>query len=130
MTTQTRKITHVFALLLLGICLAPIPAVASTQHASVDGALGKLEVREVVVANIGDVRDCYDAELVEDESVEGRAVVSFVIQPDGTVSEADVSESTMPERFDACLAAAVEGWSFPTSDASTNVTYPFNMHPG
>jgi outer membrane biosynthesis protein TonB len=56
--------------------------------------------------------------------------VSFVVQPDGAAIEVAVPESTMPARFDACLAAAVEGWSFPAADAETHVTYPFELSPG
>jgi TonB family protein len=97
---------------------------------SVEGGLDKTAVREVVRANIDDVRECYNAELGRDETVEGRVVVSFVVQPDGKVTNARVSESTMPKQFDACLAAAVAGWAFPTARESTSVTYPFEMSPG
>jgi hypothetical protein len=38
-----------------------------------------------------------------------------------------ISESTMPERFDACLSGAVERWRFPSTDARTSVRYPFSM---
>ena len=81
-------------------------------------------------ARIHEVRECYNAELLEDETVAGRSVVSFVVQPDGSVREVGVPESTMPERFDACMVTAVEGWSFPASDGKTRVVYPFEMSPG
>ena len=97
---------------------------------TVEGGLDKLAIREVVRANIGDVRECYNAELVEDETAAGRVVVSFVIQPDGKVTKTDVPESTMSERFDACVSTAVTGWSFPTAGTSTSVVYPFEMSPG
>jgi TonB family protein len=102
----------------------------TVQPASVEGALDKPAVREVVKAHIDQVRECYNAELVEDETVAGRVMVTFVVQPDGAASEVGVSESTMPERFDACMIKAVEAWSFPSSDAETRVTYPFDLSPG
>lgn len=118
---------------LLGACVASAEAStapAKTEKASVDGGLDKPAVREVVKAHIEEVRGCYNAELVEDEKVEGRSVVSFVIRPDGSASEVGIAESTMPTRFDECMTAAVERWSFPTSDAETSVVYPFELSPG
>lgn len=94
------------------------------------GGLDKAAVREVVRANIDDVRDCYNVELLEDETVGGRVSLSFVTNPDGTTSKIAVTESTLPERFDACLANVAASWSFPTSDASTSVVYPFELSPG
>lgn len=117
---------------LLAACVVPEASAApsTVKPATVEGALDKPAVREVVRAHIDEVRECYNAELVEDETVAGRSVIAFVIQPDGSVSETSVRESTMPERFDACMVAAVEGWSFPTADAETRVSYPFEMSPG
>jgi TonB family protein len=105
-------------------------APASVQQSSVEGALDKPAVREVVKAHIDEVRECYNAELIENETVAGRVVISFIVQPDGSASEVGIPESTMPARFDACIVAAVEVWSFPTADAETRVTYPFEMSPG
>jgi outer membrane biosynthesis protein TonB len=118
---------------LLGACVASAEAStapAKAGQATVEGGLDKPAVREVVKAHIDEVRGCYNAELVEDENVEGRSVVSFVILADGSASEVGVAESTMPTRFDECMTAAVEGWTFPTSDAETRVVYPFMLSPG
>jgi TonB family protein len=114
---------------LLGSLVAA-PAAAAAPKATVEGGLEKAAVREVVRAHIDEVRDCYNAELVEDETVGGRTVVTFVIEADGSVHDASIPESTMPERFDACLSKAVATWAFPTSDAETLVTYPFEFEPG
>jgi outer membrane biosynthesis protein TonB len=118
---------------LLAACAASPTANAApgeVGQATVEGALDKPAIREVVKANIGDVRECYNAELIDNEAVEGSSVISFVVRPDGSVSEIGIAESTMPERFNACMTTAVGGWSFPTSDAETRVAYPFVMSPG
>jgi TonB family protein len=118
---------------LLAACVSSAEASAdpgTIQQASVEGALDKPAVREVVKAHIDEIRECYNAELVEDESVAGRSIVTFVVQPDGGAIEVAVSESTMPARFDACMVKAVEAWSFPAADAETRVTYPFDFSPG
>ena len=133
MTTQTA--TRLGSRLLNLIAIAAVLGISASANATlgkpkIEGGLDKSAIREVVRANIDDVRECYNAELVDDEAVEGRVMVSFEIRPDGTVGKADVSESTMPERFDACLATAVATWSFPASDKATSVLYPFEMTPG
>jgi TonB family protein len=135
--TQVFNRTHsrkpVIMLMLAGLlgCSIAAPAAAAspgnTLHAQVEGGLSKSVVREVVRGHIEEVRDCYNAELVEDGTIEGRSVVTFAIEPDGSVHDARVPESTMPERFDACLSKAVQTWAFPTSDAQTLVTYPFEF---
>lgn len=103
---------------------------AGLPQAKVEGGLDKPAVREVVRANIDDVRHCYNAELRDDETLAGRVVISFVVNPDGTTSKIHVSESTMPKRFDACMVEHVATWSFPKADAATSVVYPFEMEPG
>lgn len=133
MHTQSKPLTRIVNLALaalLGVGVA-LPAEASAPKTQVDGALDKEAIRQVVRANIGDVRDCYNAELSENETLEGRVAVSFVVQADGSVSDVGITESTMPERFDACLSTAVASWSFPAIDSgSTKVVYPFVMSPG
>jgi outer membrane biosynthesis protein TonB len=114
-------------------CLVSQPASAGpgdTPQAQVEGSLDKPAVREVVKTNIDQVRDCYNAELVRDETIAGRSVIAFVVGPDGSTGELAITESTMPDSFDACLIAAIQTWSFPTSDGQTRVSYPFNMSAG
>jgi TonB family protein len=130
---QTARLLHPTTLLLLGGLLAACaasPEASAAPAATVEGGLDKPAVREVVKAHIDQVRECYNAELVEDEAVAGSVVVSFVVQPDGSATQVNVPESSMPARFDACLITAVEGWSFPASDAETRVSYPFELSPG
>jgi TonB family protein len=134
-THGTRAFTSTKLLLLAGLLAACVASTATAappkiRHTSVEGSLDKAAIREVVKARIHEVRECYNAELSEDETVAGRSVVSFVVQPDGSVTEVGVPESTMPERFDACMVTAVEGWSFPASAGQTRVMYPFEMSAG
>ncbi|PRQ08129.1 AgmX/PglI C-terminal domain-containing protein [Enhygromyxa salina] len=100
------------------------------QNATVEGGLDKSAVREVVRANIDQVRSCYNAELVDDATIEGSSVLAFVVRSDGSVTKAKVPESTMPPRFDRCMRRAVSTWSFPVAEAQTRVSYPFTMSPG
>jgi TonB family protein len=116
--------TATISIMLVLTGLLTVPA------AKVEGELDKPAVREVVRAHIDEIRHCYNAVLVEDATIEGQTVTSFVIHPDGSVHEAGITESSMPEQFDACLLEVVGRWSFPTSDAETRVSYPFQFSPG
>ena len=64
--------------MLLGCLLAACGAsseASAAPAATVEGGLDKPAVREVVRTHIGQVRECYNAELVENESVAGNVVV-------------------------------------------------------
>ncbi|PRP91102.1 Gram-negative bacterial tonB protein [Enhygromyxa salina] len=146
MTTKSRILehtqTHFFALAgLIGLSLATATTDAAAhpsaaepqrmgQQAQVDGGLDKATVREIVAARIDDVRECYIAELIEDDTVVGGIVIDFTIVAAGSVHDVTIAESTMPARFDACVAAAVETWQFPSTLSSTEVSYPVVMEPG
>lgn len=149
MTTTTRILEHspthsltaiaLGGLIGLGLATWTTDAAARTpgserqpmgQHAQVDGGLDKEAVRAVVRARIDDIRVCYNAELIEDDSVAGRVVVDFTIAAVGSVRDVEIGESTMPARFDACVAAAVGTWQFPNAELATAVSYPFVMEPG
>jgi hypothetical protein len=99
-------------------------------RAVAEGPLGKEAVRAVVAAEIADVRKCYNTELLDDGSIAGNIAIAFVIAADGTVSELEVVDSSMPARFDACIGASVASWTFPPADGPTTVMYPFWMEPG
>jgi hypothetical protein len=103
---------------------------APELRAVAEGGLGKEAVRAVVAAEIADVRECYNTELLDDHSLAGTIAIAFVIAADGTVSELEVVDSSMPARFDACVGASVASWAFPAADVPTSVVYPFQMEPG
>ena|SRR5690606_6783203 len=142
MPTQDRRVSHrprsapALALLALG-CLgaglvsSPRSAHAGGPHAEVEGQIDKGKIREVVRAHIDEVRHCYNTELVEQPELAGRTVIAFTIGAEGQVLERDVTESTMPPRFDGCLEDAVAGWRFPAPKDSGKVSvhYPFLLEP-
>ncbi|MFO7562068.1 MAG: AgmX/PglI C-terminal domain-containing protein [Enhygromyxa sp.] len=111
-------------------CATPEPLEPPELRSTVEGALDKQAVRAVVAAEIADVRHCYNAELLEDDSLAGDLAIAFVIAPDGSVSEVEVVDSSMPARFDACIEASVASWSFPAAEGESRVVYPFFMEPG
>lgn len=140
MTTKTLILAHALVGL-IGLTLTSQTADAAAhtsdaepqrmgQQARVDGGLDKATVREVVRARIDDVRHCYNAELNDNEELAGSVVVDFTIAATGSVHDVKVAESTMPARFDTCLAKRVATWQFPAAAQPTAVSYPFVMEPG
>ncbi len=58
----------------------------------------------------------------------GKVVVSWVIAPDGQVSEATVSEDSLGlAPLEACIAARVKAWRFPPPEGHgpVHVSFPF-----
>lgn len=132
MTTKTLILAHALVGL-IGLTLTSQTADAAAHTsttAQVNGGLDKATVREVVRARIDDVRHCYNAELNDNEELAGSVVVDFTIAATGSVHDVKVAESTMPARFDTCMAKRVATWQFPAAAQPTAVSYPFVMEPG
>jgi TonB family protein len=98
-------------------------------------ARGKTEIQAVVAANRDKVRACYDTALKNNPGIAGDLVVAFVINPDGSVKNAEVnwseSELHVPE-LDSCAIDVLRELKFPPSSRGleSKVNYPFNFNPG
>lgn len=55
----------------------------------------------------------------ERRGIEGRVVLTFSVEADGSVSSAEIIESTPAGVFDRAAMAAVESWRFEPADART-----------
>jgi TonB family protein len=81
-----------------------------------------------------EARACYDKGLKEHPGIEGDLTVKFVIDPQGTVTEASVdsSKSTINEpSVGACVTDVIKKIKFAPSKGGfeTRANYPFNFHP-
>jgi hypothetical protein len=89
-------------------------------------------IRRVVLRNIGQVNRCYEQGLATNPGLAGRVAVRFVIGSGGSVIAATVPNETlgMPS-VSACIAGAVQRWSFPVppDSGAITVTYPFSLIP-
>jgi TonB family protein len=117
-----------------GAVFRPSP-VLEGQRAAVGplGGLSREAIRTTIRANIAEVRDCYETALLRSPELRGRVNVTFVIGPDGSVTSAEVSESTLGSGLvETCIASRVRRWHFPTPDpaGSVLVTYPFVLDSG
>lgn len=102
--------------------------VVPTCDVHVSGALDKELIRQVIHANRGQVRACYERVLPRRPDLAGKVSAHFVISSDGAVSAADIAESTVNDaELETCLANRVRGWVFPKPKGGgvVVVTYPF-----
>jgi len=94
----------------------------------VKGRLGADIVRRIVHAHVNEIRHCYARELKHDTTLAGGLTVSFVIEADGKVRQAQV-ESAMPggDGLGECLKKAFRRWTFPkpTDGKVVRVSFPF-----
>ena len=92
-----------------------------------DGSLSKEQINKVVRAHLAGIKYCYEKELQHKASLAGGIDVFWIIQPDGTVSKANVKNTTMGDAaVEGCIIRQVKQWQFPKAPAQTTVgRYPF-----
>jgi hypothetical protein len=90
-------------------------------------------IRKVVRQSSARFRQCYEKGLAKDPKLEGKVVVQFVIQKDGSVGRVSDTGSTMPDKYvTSCVTRAFRGLSFPVPEGAgiSTVTYPLVFKPG
>jgi TonB family protein len=97
------------------------------------GHIDKEIIRRIVQRHIGELKDCYERELVTKRRLGGEAILEFTISTAGEVDEAHLRGSTLRSpRAESCMVAAIRTWGFPyphSIDGET-VSYPFHFIPG
>ncbi|HEX7665491.1 MAG TPA: AgmX/PglI C-terminal domain-containing protein [Polyangiaceae bacterium] len=96
------------------------------------GGLSPDQIQRVVRAHEGALRACYENEAARNPNLHGGVVVTWNIDPPGSVSSASMVSSTMANaRVEGCVLRQVKTWHFPTSDSATNVqAFPFKFGVG
>ncbi|HET6150190.1 MAG TPA: AgmX/PglI C-terminal domain-containing protein [Polyangia bacterium] len=91
-----------------------------------DGSLSREQIDKVVRAHKSGVSYCYEKELQRKASLAGTITIFWSIQPDGTVSKANVKTTSMSDAaVEGCILRQVKQWAFPKAPAQTHVNYPF-----
>ena len=76
--------------------------------------------RELVETRNGDIKACYDKQLVDDQAVSGTVVVSFTVKAEtGQIANAKMDEvaSSAPAALGECIVAALDGLVLDPPDA-------------
>jgi TonB family protein len=130
-STDSSRIHPVLvATLLLACRTAPAPPPPAEGAPRV---LDKDEVRQVVRANIHEVKACYEQKgLARDGDLTGRVGLQFTLDPRGAVADARVQSSTFPPGYDdltVCIVERLRTWRFPATGGVVAITYPFVFEP-
>ncbi len=94
------------------------------------GSLSKDSIHQVIKSHRGPVTACYEERLQSNGELAGRVKVRFTIEPNGQVSEADVTTSTLDdEPVEKCLTDDILTWQFPEPEGHGRVivNYPFTF---
>jgi hypothetical protein len=93
----------------------------------VNGSLSMEQIRKVVMAHKAGIQYCFEKELQHKPGLGGGIDMAWTIQPDGTVSKANVKNTTMGDAaVEGCIIRQVKQWQFPKAAAQTGVArFPF-----
>lgn len=99
----------------------------------VRGSLDRELIRRTIQRQLNALRHCYERELQAAPQLAGRVVVRFVIDADGKVINAIVSESTLNNaKVEKCLLKVFSRMVFPAipGGGRVQVSYPLNFKTG
>jgi outer membrane biosynthesis protein TonB len=96
-----------------------------------NGRLPGEVIQRIIRQNSGRFRNCYEAGLRTNPSLEGRVAVRFVIDRSGQVSIAQDGDSDLPDAsVRSCIVRSFYDLSFPSPQGGTvSVTYPIVLSP-
>lgn len=98
------------------------------DEAEAIGGLDKSLIAAVVQSNIGQIKHCYERQLIVDPNIFGKIVANWTINKDGLVSVTSVKSTTMNSKpVENCILAKIKGWNFPKPKGGGQVivSYPF-----
>ena len=92
------------------------------------GGLDKSLIAAVVQANIGQIKHCYERQLIVNPNLYGKVVASWTIDKEGLVHTSGIKKTTMNDKtVEGCITARIKGWNFPKPKGGGQVlvSYPF-----
>jgi hypothetical protein len=92
------------------------------------GGLDKSLIAAVVQANIGQIKHCYERQLLVDSNLFGKVVAQWTIDKDGNVPQSSVKKTTLnSEPVEKCILGKIRNWQFPKPKGGGQVfvSYPF-----
>ena len=98
------------------------------EEAEAIGGLDKSLIAAVVQANIGQIKHCYERQLILDPNIFGKVVAQWTIDKDGNVNSSSLKKTTMNSQpVENCILAKIKSWQFPKPKGGGQVlvSYPF-----
>lgn len=100
------------------------------QILEVNGNIDKRIIQKVVRAHSGELRACYEKELVKSKGINGKIIMRWLITPQGMASKAEVKESTFDNSvLENCFTESINRWRFPATKNGmfTELNYQFDL---
>lgn len=97
------------------------------------GGLDRSVIESIIRRRLDRIRLCYERQLNFFQKLSGKVAVYFIIDKNGSVKTASISEDTMKnEAVRSCILTEVRTWTFPRPEGGTlvNVNYPFIFESG
>ncbi len=92
------------------------------------GGLDRNEIAAVINRHLSEVRFCYEQGLQQKPKLSGRLSMNFMIGPQGRVSLAQVTNSSLNHAMvEGCIRDRLKTWNFPKPEGgvTVKVSYPF-----
>lgn len=102
------------------------------EESQVIGSLSREEIAKVVEAHIAAIRYCYERELMQNPSLQGKVIAKWVIAANGRVDSSAIQSSTLNNsRTNSCLVSEIKTWTFPKPRGGglVRVVFPFQFAP-
>lgn len=91
------------------------------------GTLSREEVERIINNKMGQIKYCYEKELVKKPSLKGKIVTNFIIGLEGSVTRSVIKQSTMGDaNVESCISSVMRSLKFPRPGGGTvEVFFPF-----
>ena len=91
------------------------------------GTLSKEEVERVINNKMGQIKFCYEKELVKKPNLKGKIVTNFIIGLEGSVTRSVIKQSSMGDpAVEGCINSVMRSLKFPKPGGGTvEVFFPF-----
>lgn len=87
-------------------------------------------VAKAIKRNLTALQYCYEYETKKIQTLHGKVVVRFTVEPNGRASEVEIDEDSVGSPgLRRCIERTVRGWAFPAAQASCEYSHPFVFTP-
>ena len=87
--------------------------------------LSKESIFKVIQQSMKDINKCYQSALMKDDTLQGKLMMSFIVEKDGVVKRAEIKETSIQsDGMKQCIVTAFKAMTFPQADKITRVVYP------